>query len=64
MQRDKRERRININSFHELRKLIHHAADYFLGLIFKLAFVSGGSDIGTRDVKDFDFVEVGIRVSS
>ena len=63
-QRDKRERQFNKTSFHELQKLKHHSADYFLGLIAKLAFVSGGSDIGTTDVNDFDFDEVGISVSS
>jgi len=27
----------------------------FLGLIAKLALVSGDCDVGTRDVKDFDW---------
>ena len=33
-----------------------------LGLIAKLAFVSGQCDVGTGGVDDFDFPEVGIGV--
>jgi hypothetical protein len=34
----------------------------FLGLIAKLTLVSGDCDVGTREVKDFDWTEVGISV--
>ena len=34
----------------------------FLGLIAKLASVSGDCDIGTQDVKDFDWNKMGIIV--
>ena len=34
----------------------------FLGLIVKLAFVSGDCDVGTREVKHFDWNKVGISV--
>jgi hypothetical protein len=31
-----------------------------LGLIAKLALVCDGCDVGTRDVKDFDWTKVGL----
>ena len=34
----------------------------FLGLMAKLALVSGDCDVGTRVVKNFDFLKVGITV--
>ena len=34
----------------------------FLGLVATLTSVSGGCDVGTQDVKDFDFYMVGIGV--
>ena len=34
----------------------------FLGLIAKLALVSDACDVGTRDVKNFNFTKVGISV--
>jgi hypothetical protein len=34
----------------------------FLGLIAKLALVSGDCNVGTQDVKDFDYNKVGIDV--
>jgi hypothetical protein len=34
----------------------------FLGLIAKLALVSGDHHVGTHDVKNFDFIKVGVSV--
>jgi hypothetical protein len=33
-----------------------------LGLIAKLTLVSGDCDVGNREVKDFDWIKVGVSV--
>jgi hypothetical protein len=34
----------------------------FLGLIAKLALVSGDCDVGTQGMKDYDFTKVGVVI--
>jgi len=36
----------------------------FLGIIAKIAFVSGECDVGTQEVNDFNFTRVGVGVLS
>ena len=36
----------------------------FLGIILKLAFVSGDCDVGTQEVNDFNFTKVSVSVLS